>query len=322
MDLRPFSVVDNIGFKNMIKCLEPRYDLPSKTHFSTVVVPEIYREEKANLTAELKNANAVALTSDGWTSRATESYITVTAHYIDIDWEMRNVVLQTRQLNESHTAENEARVLTDAVKVWDLKRVFNPAITTDNASNVVNAVKIAELFPHIRCFAHTINLAAQKGLRVSQVDKLLGKLRAVVGFFHRSSVAYSKFKSNQLLLQQPAHKLIQDVKTRWNSSYDMIRSYVEQQPAIMATFMDKTVRNNGKGMITLTDQDISYCEDLMSVLKSLKTVTTLLCDEKMPTVSLIHPLKEMLLAQMAPLDTDSGMMKSVKEAVRENLAPR
>ena len=33
-DLRPFSVVENQGFKNMISVLEPRYTIPSRQFFS------------------------------------------------------------------------------------------------------------------------------------------------------------------------------------------------------------------------------------------------------------------------------------------------
>ncbi len=33
-DVRPYSVVQNEGFKHMLKVLEPRYDIQSRTHFS------------------------------------------------------------------------------------------------------------------------------------------------------------------------------------------------------------------------------------------------------------------------------------------------
>lgn len=59
-------------------------------------------------------------------------------------------------------------------------------ITTDNASNISKAVAESK-FEHIRCFAHTINLAVSKGLKV--VERPLNILRRIVGLFHRSSTA-------------------------------------------------------------------------------------------------------------------------------------
>jgi hypothetical protein len=48
------------------------------------------------------------LTSDGLTSRSTESFKTITCHFISQDW--------TRTLSESHTAENLCENLKDAIE--------------------------------------------------------------------------------------------------------------------------------------------------------------------------------------------------------------
>ncbi|KAF0023384.1 hypothetical protein F2P81_024014 [Scophthalmus maximus] len=106
--MRPYSVVQNEGFKHMLKVLEPRYDIPSRTHFSEKIVPDLDEQEKKKVVDELSRASSVALTTDGWTSRGTESYVTITAHFITADWEMRSLVLQTRPLYESHTGTHLA----------------------------------------------------------------------------------------------------------------------------------------------------------------------------------------------------------------------
>ena len=82
-DFRPYSVVDNAGFRYMVNTLEPRYKIPSKQHFSKSDVPKLYEEVKSEIVNELKCASAVALTTDRWTSRATQSYETITAHFIN-----------------------------------------------------------------------------------------------------------------------------------------------------------------------------------------------------------------------------------------------
>ena len=80
-DLHPFSVVKNSGFQNLIHILEPRYTIPSRQHFSDKALLELYEQKKTELKSEFAEAVAVALTTDGSTSLATESYLTITCNY-------------------------------------------------------------------------------------------------------------------------------------------------------------------------------------------------------------------------------------------------
>lgn len=69
---------------------------------------------------DLKCAERVALTSDGWTSCTMQSYITVTCHFIDNDWQLKNYVLQTRVMEETHSGHNIAEVLRGACEEWGI----------------------------------------------------------------------------------------------------------------------------------------------------------------------------------------------------------
>ena len=63
--------------------MEPRYKIPSRTHIASTIMPRLYSIVRQRIEGSLSKARMVALTTDGWTSRATESYITITAHYVD-----------------------------------------------------------------------------------------------------------------------------------------------------------------------------------------------------------------------------------------------
>lgn len=104
-----------------------------------------------------------------------------------------------------------------------------------------------------------------------------------------------------------------------NSSYDMLERYLEQQPAIFAARMSKDVKTNLKDVVTLSYNDVTQAEELIQILKPLKTTTTIMCDEHTNTVSMISPLKEIMVRALTNLDTDSELIKQVKETIKKTL---
>jgi hypothetical protein len=45
-DLRPYSVVENAGFRHLLKTIEPRYKLPTRATFTDSALPALYKETK------------------------------------------------------------------------------------------------------------------------------------------------------------------------------------------------------------------------------------------------------------------------------------
>ncbi|XDV44703.1 hypothetical protein PO909_012944 [Leuciscus waleckii] len=299
-DMRPLSVVENEGFRYMVQTMEPRYTIPSRQHITDIAVPNLYKEVKTNVLECLALAEKVALTCDAWTSRATESYVTLTVHHITDECKLESCVLQTRAMYDSHTGENIAALLKEAVAEWRLD-IKDPVLVTDNAANMHVAAELAGM-SHIRCFAHSLNLASQKALKVASVDRLLGRVRRVTAFFRRSTIASQQLKQNQLLLKLPKHRLITDVVTRWNSSYDMVDRFLEQQPAICAALLSTEV--------------------LLKALKPMKDATLVMSEESMPTVSIIAPLYAKLVTGTEEHLDDTQTVKSIKAAIAKDLGKR
>ncbi len=162
----------------------------------------------------------MAITCDAWTSISTDSYVTITAHYITDECKLAACVLQMRAMNESHTGANVAELLQSVANKWKIANK-DLVLVTDNASNMAVAAQLGK-FPHVRCYAHTLNLASQRTLKLLAVSRLLGRVRHIVTFFHRSTTAKHQLEEKQKQLNLPCHKLKSDVITRWNSAYEML----------------------------------------------------------------------------------------------------
>lgn len=229
-------------------------------------------------------------------------------------------VLQTRKMTESHTGANVAELLQKVAEEWQITKK-DLVLVTDNASNMVVAAQLGN-FLHVKCYAHTLNLASQKALKLPAVTRLLGRVRRITTYFHRSTTATHLLEEKQNLLSLKNHKLKTDVCTRWNSAYEMVERFLEQQPAICATLLSPQVRKKDSDIATLTEVDISNAEDLITALKPMKDATTLMSQEKTPTVCLIAPVHAKLMQNTRSSAEDSPLVREIKQSINEDLSKR
>lgn len=85
--------------------------------------------------------NRISLTTDGWSSISQDPYMSLTAHYINQDWELVTRCLKTEYHPESHTAENVADFIKDSLGEYGLRYGNVVTVTTDNAANMIAAVR-------------------------------------------------------------------------------------------------------------------------------------------------------------------------------------
>ena len=82
VDLRPYHMTENPGFRHVMEVAEPRYEMPSRRHFTDVVIPNIVGEVKKNLRDELLHAlPGISVTTDMWRSDQNKEYMCVTMHW-------------------------------------------------------------------------------------------------------------------------------------------------------------------------------------------------------------------------------------------------
>ena len=115
-------------------------------------------------------------------------------------------------------------------------------------------------------------------------------------------------------------KVIQDVPTRWNSQFYMVRRLVALRvhvTAVLSQSKDKNHRN-----LALSGNQWSIAEDLVAVLCHLETATTVLSGEQYPTLSLLLPMVIGLRKQLDPVDNDKLLIADLKESLQAQLTER
>ena len=135
--MQPTSAVDKPGFKQLVEKLNPRYELPGRNHFSRTALPDLNDETRRSVQSSLSSGQVefFAGTTDLWTSRATQPYITYTVHYIDSAWELKSYTLKTQYMPQDHTGENLKEAMLEILHDWNLPVQKQVVITTDSGSS-------------------------------------------------------------------------------------------------------------------------------------------------------------------------------------------
>lgn len=160
-DMAPMYTVEHVGFKKMVQTLDKRYTMPSRKYFSNVAIPAMYDSKRADVKAELREVKYFSATSDLWSSRTMEPYMSLTVHFITSDFEMKSRCLQTSFFPEDHTGQALAHGLKEALAAWGLDEERLACITTDNGQNIVKAISINN-WTRLQCFGHRLHLAIGK----------------------------------------------------------------------------------------------------------------------------------------------------------------
>ena len=316
--LRPLSLVEDESFIDLIKVCEPRYKVPSR---GTIVnrLKKRYNELSEQVKIELKSLDYCAITHDTWTSIATQNFGGLTVHYITPDWCLKSLCLETKEIQDSHTAANLARHITTSQKEWEFPI---PTAVSDNATNESKAFKILK-WNRIACFGHNVNLAVKYALKDDSATDILARGRRVVQYFHKSTTAANILKEKQKI-SLPSElwdkKLVQDVATRWNSSYDMLERLIEQSPAVHAALNDPKTTLDGRNVYSYDDQKL--IDAMLKFLKPFKDATTVMSTETVPSLPALYPTFLKLTHACEVSTDDPEPIQNMKNAAKRNLEKR
>ncbi|XP_052393278.1 zinc finger BED domain-containing protein 4-like [Carassius gibelio] len=317
LDDQPLSVVENVGFRRLMEHLEPRYCLPGRKYISETALPKLYETVREHILCMLKDVHAISFTTDIWSSDVCPmSLLSLTSHWVDREstFTPRSAVLHANEFRGSHTGTSIAEAIEEMLVKWKIPKSNVHVVLRDNASNMKKAMDEMDV-ASLGCFAHTLQLVVHEGLLSQRsVSDALANGRKIVGHFKHSPLATTRLEEIQKDLQMPTKRLHQDVATRWNSTYYMLESLLEQKRSISAYGADHDLP------VTLTSYQWALLEKIIIVLAPFEELTrqisssTSSAAEVIPSVTVL----KRLLARENEGDTGIKTMKTtLLEAVQK-----
>ncbi len=319
-DMRPASIVQGKGFSQLIKELDPRYNLPSRAKITQSLLPGMKQDTREKLKSSLQATEWAALTTDMWSSRNNTPFMTVTAHYLDDKNILTRKVLGCEKFSGRHTAENIQDRLQGMIKEYGLEEKII-AVTSDNAHNVVRAIVDAGL-ANVPCYAHKLNLCAQDCLDQNETLKTIRqKVNDMIKLTHQGHFAKEEFERCQARLNiTPPKVFIKEVRTRWNSCFLMLERVLSLRDAVTLFLAHEKV-----DLPPITPEEWAHMKVAIDMLKPLYEATNEISGENYVTASTIIPMTKTLLgwyAGEARRLTEEGFAKNFCDALLQSLNRR
>ncbi|XP_056094536.1 E3 SUMO-protein ligase ZBED1-like [Rhinichthys klamathensis goyatoka] len=314
-DMLPIYSVEKRGFNHMLKVLDARYVVPSRKYFANVALPHLYNTTREKISSELEEMQFYSATTDLWSSRTMQPYLSLTVHYINISWTLRSICLQTAYFPDNHTGEIIAHGLKDALSSWGLSEERLVCMTTDSGTNIIKALKDNN-WPSLQCFGHRLHNAIENGVKDPRIDRAIGVCKKAVSAFSYSWKKRRDMTEVQAELGLPQHLLISESPTRWGSRQKMIERFLEQEKAITRVLgADKKTRH-----LVPTWQDLEVLEATNKAVKPLQDFTDALSGESYVSVSCIKPVLHLFKTSLLlPDEEDLELTKTIKANIMRYL---
>jgi len=224
----PFRTVENPFFQQLLKQANPATTFPSRKQLGEKFLDEIFEETVGIVRNKVRGSN-VTIMQDGWSTGQNEAVI---CHCIHSHYQNHFLNVVTPGINQK-TADYCSRILSEAImeaeNVLSCKVV---ALVTDNCNTMLALRElIVQKYPQLitlGCQAHVLNLL---GNDISN-SKILDDVIYVQKFFKNHHYEGARLK--QMRKNRPKIP----ATTRWNSSLDSIRSYIENEPTYVQIMRD------------------------------------------------------------------------------------
>lgn len=296
-------IVESKNLQKIFDLFGTTYKLPNRKQINN----DISRTYDVNL-EKIKfiisnNKSRFSISADIWTAISKDSYLGIKLHFIDNDFILRTYTIGFINFNESHTGENMSKIISDTLTNFNIINV--QSFTSDHASNNLACVRLLkekyQNMNFIGCFAHLLNIILQSGLLKNNV--LIEKVRKIIKTINKSSTLLKNINDLAVSKKLPFYSLKFDVSTRWNSTFFMLESLVNNETLICALSETNT----------FSAVEWNDIKNIVLLLRPFNNLTNLISGVLYPTIAYCYSLSLEIKKIINNFSTNAHTKKHMKE---------
>ncbi|CAJ0644801.1 14788_t:CDS:10 [Entrophospora sp. SA101] len=289
--------VKNEELKNLLWLLQPGVPLPSADTIKNEIIKSFDKEHC-------------------WTSANTIPFLGITSHWINIDWQLQETLIDFLLAVTTDNAMNNNTFVSSLADIC-----YNEGINFDIDNN------------HVRCLAHVMNIAVQHALKslkataANNKDEVLNiddndvngfhtimKLRKLIVKIKSSPQQQERFSKACKLANLKYKELILDIVTCWNSTYEMIMCAIE--------YKEITVESVGRAdryMIkwVLNEEEWSKLVEISQLLHLFSRATKHISTNHYPTLTSTVLIFNWLIDNLEDYEHNLNGTSDIKGKVKE-----
>jgi hypothetical protein len=258
----------------------------------------------------------VSLTTDAWTSITKEGYVTCTLHFIEPKtWTLHHFSLGIFKKDKASTAVDVVGYAEQHMNNFGITYPQLTCVVTDTESTMIASGRLfKEKSSQVGgntswhgCIDHILELVTK--LAFKDIPDSIGTMsacRAIVNFFNSSSQATLKLKEKSKARLGSSLNVIQDVCTRWWSTFSMCDRLLRLRNVLTVMHLEGDIR------LSLTEAQWTVVQDLTILLKPFMVAQKLLEGESYVTISLIPYMIYKIRKGLTAANTNPGSSAQVQ----------
>ena len=231
---------------------------------------------------------SLGFTTDMWTSRTGDSFISLTVSYIDRKWKLRRWTPYVKFFSDAHKAVHIKIALDEMIESLE---VDNPELkkyaVNDNAANAKAAIRLSSYLVQYLCDNHTLQLGVvdtfKSNIYGAKTTEVLDKSKILSRLTHQSGPALRHLRAACSRLKVKFRKLKNPNETRWNSQHDCMKSTLRLKEPLDLLFAEDPDGLWSAKQITLAEWKLM--QGAVEVLEEVEVVTKAWEVEVSPTMN-------------------------------------
>jgi BED zinc finger len=301
-DSTPLSIMEKRGFQLFVRELNPGFRIPDRHTVYKNHISKLWKTHHEDISKDFDD-RPFMLIIDTWDaargpmSACHRGFLGVYATTVTLQWQRVHACLGIVRVRDHHDAPKLLARTREILAEYKLAERNMAALASDNNKTetaVAQALKGSADTYHVRCYAHTLNLAVDDVFEVvERAATILSVCHEIVGAFMSRRLRGDALERVQRVAA-PDHKplsLVQNNDTRWNSEYMMLGRLAKLYPFVDSVLKDENTPavTALRGRLFSVISDVPY---LLTILKRCKIATDRMESERG------------LLSQLLPVSDD------------------